>query len=603
MKEYTHKLGKIYVPEPDDSLEPLWQLRNSGCTWAADTETTGLNVFQDGFKVRLVQVGTTEEAWVLRPEWFAEQIRYYVSDAWWHNATYDALAMEQALGIPYSQTGGTASDTEILAKLLDPRGKDKGGRGHALKDLSDYYVLDGVRDARREVLVAAKKALGKDLTAANMWSEVPWDLDEYLYYAGQDVLLTARLAEILQRKIEARNLQKLSNFEHGFAQKCAQMTRIGTLFDAEYADEAEQSFDLDLANFEATLEHKWGIAKTGAYAHTSKKNLLAAFTERGARFTKTSEKSGKPSLDADVLETLKRQGGEIGQLAADVLAAKHAKHYGDYVRGLKAAVGKDGRIHPGIRPMAAATARMSISDPPIQQYPRDDPRIRGCLIADPGHIIVTADYAQVEYRVAAGLSNDPVMKADILAGEDLHRVTAIALFGDDYLRDPDFRVLAKNVGFGRLYGGSPRGIRDMMLKSNPEKTPSLKAVERAVKAFDAKYEGVAKYAKKLGKSIAAGNTTLITATGRPLICEAQHAAINYAVQSTARDVFAMGITRMHNAGLGDYLRLVVHDESVLSVPEDSAQDFLDEVQRCMETEFRGLPIKVEPEIKGKRWSK
>jgi DNA polymerase-1 len=603
VKEYTHKLGKIYVPEPDDSLEPLWELRKSGRTWAADTETTGLNVFQDGFRVRLVQVGTTDEAWVLRPEWFAEQIRYYVSDAWWHNSTYDALAMEQALGIPYEQTGATAQDTQILAQLLDPRDKAKGGRGHALKDLSDYYVLDGVKDARREVLVAAKKAMGKDLTAANMWSEVPWDLDEYLFYAGQDVLLTARLAEILEPKIRQRNLTRLSAFEHDFAQKCAQMTRIGTLFDAEYADEAEQSFDLDLANFEATLEHRWGIVKTGTYAHTSKKNVMRALAERGARFTKVSEKTGKPSLDADVLENLKRQGGEVGALATDVLAAKHAKHYGDYVRGLKAQVGKDGRIHPSVRPMGAATARMSIADPPIQQYPRNDPRIRGCLIADPGHVIVTADYAQVEYRVAAAISGDPVMKADILEGRDLHQVTAVALFGEDYLRDPDFRVLAKNVGFGRLYGGSPRGIREMMLKSNPEKTPSLRQVEKAVKAFDARYEGVAAYAKKLGKKIAAGNTTLITATGRPLICEAQHAAINYAVQSTARDVFAMGIVRIHRAGLGDNLRLVVHDESVLSVPEDEASAAVEAVTGAMETEFKGLPIRVEPEIKGKRWSK
>lgn len=601
MKEFAHALGRIYVPGPDDSLDDLYRLRGMAKTWAADTETTGLNVFQDGFRVRLVQVGTADEAWILRPEWHIEAIADMTQDAWWHNAQYDALALEQSEGIPYEATGGTASDTEILARLLDPRGKDKGGRGHALKDLADYYVMDGVKDARREVLTAAKSALGRSLTAANMWELVPADLEAYLFYAGQDVLLTARLADALLPKIASRNLEKLSGFEHNFARKCAQMTRIGTAFDADYADEAEHSFDTDLTVAEKRLVEDWRIKQTATYAHTSKKSLLDAFGNLGAKFTKVSEKTGAPSLDAEVLDSLKRQGGDVAGLATAVLDAKRAKHYGDYIRGLKAAVGKDGRIHPGIRPMAAATARMSISDPPIQQYPRDDKRIRGCLIADPGHVIVTADYAQVEFRVAAGISQDPVMMRDIIEGADLHEVTATVLFGTEFT--PEQRVLAKNVGFGRLYGGSPRGIRNMMMTTNPAMTPSLAKVERAVKAFDAKYRGVAEYARMLGKKVTGGNTTLITATGRPLIVDAAHAAMNYAVQSPARDIFAMGITKMHQAGLGDNLRLVVHDESVLSVPEAQAEEYLAEVTRCMETNFKGLPILVEAEIKGKRWSK
>lgn len=603
MRKHSHELGTIYVPDVHDSLDPLYRLAEGTPTWAADTEATGLNQYAAGFRVRMVQVGTRDEAWLLRPEWHMQAIAHLtrVPGTHWHNGVYDGLALETSLGLDFDVTMEDAYDTEMYARLLDPRGRDKGGSGHSLDDLMRHYLgTESKRTAKAEMLAAAKR-YDKTITAATMWARMPIDMPEYEYYAGQDVLGTARLADALHPLIAARGLGRFVAFERPLWNRLAQMQRIGIGFDNAWATEGEARFDEQLHEAETRLVEYWGVKQTATYAHTSTKSLRAEFESLGVRWTKFSEKTHTPSLDAEVLDALSRGRGDAAELARDVLAAKKSKHLGDYIRSMRAELGADGRIHPSIRPMQAATARMSVSNPPIQQFPRGDKTIRGCLIADPGHVILSADYAQVEFRVAAAVHGDAVMKADILAGRDLHAVTATALFGPDFTKEQ--RNVSKGVGFGRLYLGSAKGIRTAMLESYPENTPSLMRVRQAVQAFDRRYQGVIRGGLRLKAAIEAGNPVIITATGRPLIVEKPWAAANYAIQSPARDIFAAGINQLHKRGLGKYLRLVVHDEVVLSVPADQAENLSREVEAAMSMTFRGVPIVTESEIKGERWAK
>lgn len=605
MRVLNHELGRICVPDAHDNLDPLYRLAQRGGTWAADTETTGLGQYGPGFAVRLVQVGTRDEAWLLRPEWHLDAIARLtrVDRTHWHNYTFDALALETSLGLDFDETAEVAEDTEMYARLLDPRPKRFGGSGHKLEELMPHYLgTDSKANAKADMLAAAKR-LDSTTTADNMWARMPVDMPEYEYYAGQDVLGTARLADELRPLITARGLDRFVAFERPLWSRIAQMQRIGVAFDDDWAADAEHQYDAAFIAAEKRLVDYWGVRKspTAAYVHTSKASLMEMLTDLGARFTKTSPKTGAPSLDAEVLDELARGTGEAAGLAQDITAAKKAKHYGDYIRSMRSRIGTDGRLHPNVRPMQAATARMSVTDPPIQQFPRGDRTIRGCLIADPGHVILSADYAQVEFRIAAAVHQDRVMIADILDGRDLHAVTATALFGPSFTDEQ--RNVSKGVGFGRLYLGSPKGIRQAINESYPENTPPLAAVRKAVAAFDARYRGVVRGGLAAKAAVEAGNPIVVTATGRPLIVDKPWAAANYLIQSPARDVFAAGISQLHKRGLGQYLRLVVHDEVVLSVPADQAADIAREVEAAMSTTFRGVPIITESKVKGERWSK
>jgi DNA polymerase-1 len=147
-----------------------------------------------------------------------------------------------------------------------------------------------------------------------------------------------------------------------------------------------------------------------------------------------------------------------------------------------------------------------------------------------------------------------------------------------------------------MYLGSVNGISRQTGLPKP-------LVRKASRGFDHDYAAFIKWGKGVQQRIKDGNTTIITATGRPLICTKPWAAVNYSIQSPARDVFATGIIRLHQNGLGDRLRLVIHDEVILSVPKAHVEDYCRRIEDSMNTQFKGVPIVTEAKVLGKRWSK
>lgn len=605
-------MGTIYVPGPNDDISEAYELyRNTDVFWAADTETTGLNQYKSDFRVRIVQVGTKDKAWVLRPEWHMQHINALTGQdgrpVWWHNWVYDGLAMEESLGLNFDNTFTGAQDTETAFRLIDPRPIMKGGTGHKLEQLGNEFIaFANKKDARGLILEECKRVFGRECSKDNMWKMISVDNEAYNIYAGQDVFLTARLADVATYKMRELNLEKFYNYERPLGWRLAQMQRDGILFDDEWAAQVEAEYDQIADIREKELNEEWGITKgrtAKSYANSAAA-LIEAFETFDVTWTKFSEKTGRPSLDKSVIKELMNLGDtkEIQGLATAVFEAKRNRHYADYIRGMRTELGSDGRIHPNIRPMQAATHRMSISNPPIQQFPRDDPRVRGTLIADDGEVIITADYAQVEFRVAAAVSQDPVLIKKIKNEEDLHEVTAKALFGPDFNKGQ--RQAAKPIGFGRLYLGGAKGIYTQMAESDTTGyMPSMVQVQRAIRAFDNQYKVYYRWATGLKDKTEKQGGILYTATGRRLIVSPSYAAPNYAIQSVARDLFAAGINKAHQRGLGQYIRLVVHDEIVASVPEKEAKQIGAEIAECMTTEFKGVPIDVEWDIKGKRWAK
>lgn len=189
-----------------------------------------------------------------------------------------------------------------------------------------------------------------------------------------------------------------------------------------------------------------------------------------------------------------------------------------------------------------------------------------------------------------------------IQGGDIHGVAASAMFGDGYTKPQ--RQASKAVAFGRIYLGGAPGIYKQLAESDTTgELPSLEMVQRGTRAFDKRFPVYMRYAKGLKAKAEEQGGILITATGRRLIVSPSYAAPNYAIQSVARDLLAAGIKQAWARGVGDMIRLVVHDEIVASAPEDQADEVMATLIDCMTMTFKGVPIDVEAQILGERWGK
>ena len=232
---------------------------------------------------------------------------------------------------------------------------------------------------------------------------------------------------------------------------------------------------------------------------------------------------------------------------------------------------------------------MSITNPALQTLKKSDPLLRGCFVAKEGHVLISADFSQIELRVAAALSGDPALSEPIINGVDAHDDTARRLFGDDFTKEQ--RQIAKTVNFGSLYGG---GAGTLAKQAGIE----IEEARSVVTRWKATYQQVARMSHVLG-----GTDTVVNPFGRriPTDPSRPYANLNYMIQSTARDLFVVAVERIaQEFGVGA-LWLFVHDEIILQVPADEADEVAKQVSDIMHTTFYGIPIDAEAEVLGTRW--
>jgi DNA polymerase I-like protein with 3'-5' exonuclease and polymerase domains len=220
--------------------------------------------------------------------------------------------------------------------------------------------------------------------------------------------------------------------------------------------------------------------------------------------------------------------------------------------------------------------------------------IRNCLIADPGHLLVGADYAQIEQRVIATLAEETSMVQAMRDGLDIHKAVARDLWQvalDDVTHDQ--RTIAKNCGYAIIYGGGPGKLSLMADITVGQAKESMKLFKNTYPKLDA-------YAKLLARK-----KTITTPFGRELPVDETrpYTAINYMIQSTARDLFVIGGVKIIEAGYGDWLWLPIHDEWILNVPEELAERIAEELGQIMFIDFYGTPIIAEGIVLGNKWRK
>jgi DNA polymerase-1 len=301
-------------------------------------------------------------------------------------------------------------------------------------------------------------------------------------------------------------------------------------------------------------------------------------------------KSGTWSTDVTELERLSREGVPIAKLVLDWRQLTKLKS--TYTDALQEQINKEtGRVHTSYSLSGAQTGRLASTDPNLMNIPirtEIGRRIRDAFIAEPGHVMLAADYSQIELRLAAHICDVPQLKEAFERGEDIHNMTAQELFG---AVNRDTRASAKTINFAILYGISRWGLAGRLGVTADE-------AQATIDRYFERFPGIRAY---IGDTLTLARETGFTTTlfGRKthfprLHSKVQHerqgaerAAINAPIQGTAADIIKRAMARMGPAleaeGLGKVRMLMqVHDELVFEVPEEEVEPATRIIRAVME---------------------
>ncbi|AXC33258.1 DNA polymerase I [Mycobacterium phage SemperFi] len=549
---------------------------------AVDTETTGLDIYSDTFECRLVQFGTQDEAWVVPVELgdvFIEDVRIAIGalrTVVMQNASYDLQVLDQCFGIEMEGLWPRVLDTQILAKLVDPRPYEAGGFGHSLEELIAEFISKEQAETVKKLM--AKLAAEHKTTKAKIWATIDLFHPEYLKYAGMDTVFTARVCRSLTPLVPDVS-RSLVPYEHKLSEICSYIDRQGFLLDVEYSQQLAEKWLSEQQVWEAIAFTEYGVEKVN-----STEDLAEGLEEMGVKITGRTE-TGKRQVDKALLDQLVKDGNELAAIAQE--AKKLGKWRKTWVQKFLDTRDVEDRCHTFINPLQARTSRMSITGIPAQTLPSSDWIVRRCFLAEPGDVMASIDYQTQELRVLAALSGDKAMIEAFKTGADLHQMTADAAGVE--------RKVGKTANFQKVYGGGAEALAGAVGIS----IPVAKSVHEA---FSRTYPGVTRYSKKL--SMEAGrNGYIINPMGRrlPVDSARTYSALNYMIQSTSRDVTCKALIRLHDAGYTPYLRLPIHDEIVASLPESEAERAAAHIGQLMAEEMGPVLIGTDPEVGKRSW--
>lgn len=555
---------------------------------AVDTETSGLSPYRD--KLRLIQFGDLNQGWAIPWEQWGgvalEAFREYDGEWAVHNGPFDwqFLAEHAGVELPWERL----DDTLTMARLDDPT------RNNGLKPLAtkllDRYAATGQRELDEGMR-----------TRKWTWGTVPIDYPPYWIYGALDPVETAHLRQHFAPRIaatcpEAYSLERAAN------RICTMMMRKGMLLDVPYIEKSVLDFDIKSIEIREWLKtaHKITGPKSSAQIARAMEKLgqkILFWTDRGA-----------PQFDRDALAVYAEHGENtaVKQLAQYIRAVRHIEDIRDrYSNAFLNLRDANDVLRCNINVMGARTGRMSISNPPLQQLPRDDKVIRGSFVPRPGHVFISCDLDQVEARLAAHFSGDEGLiqafhDADN-GGGDFFCGVASDIFRTRITKDDPRRQLTKGVVYGSIYGAGA----DTMAKTAGVTLADMQPVKTA---FDARFPGLKRMSDQIIREARQHKRpTTFTALGRPLIADEgrEHTQLpNAKIQGTAAEYMKQSLVSMDASGLTDMLVLAIHDEAILEVPVDQARDVLHTVQECMtdRDNFR-VPLTAGGKILSERWVK
>ncbi len=386
------------------------------------------------------------------------------------------------------------------------------------------------------------------------------------------------------------------------------MEEAGIRVDPEALDDLSRRLEAEIERLTAEIHRQAGHAFN---INSPQQLSKVLFEELKLPAPPRSGKRKGYSTAADVLEGLALEH----PIAALVLEYRQlVKLKGTYVDALPALVSPEtGRLHTTFNPTGAATGRLSSSNPNLQNIPIRTPlgrEIRAAFVPEPGWKLLVADYSQIELRLLAHFSKDPVLVEAFRRGEDIHTRTAAEVFG--VARDavtPELRRAAKAVNFGIIYGLSPFGLANQLGVPREE-------AERYIAAYFERYQGVKRFIEEtIAKVRETGETRTLFGRRRPIPDInsrnanargfAERTAVNTPLQGTAADLIKLAMIRidgeLRERRLATRLLLQVHDELVLEAPPEETEQVAALVKEKMEGVGElDVPLVVEVGI-GDNW--
>ncbi|MDE2487286.1 MAG: DNA polymerase I, partial [Alphaproteobacteria bacterium] len=277
-------------------------------------------------------------------------------------------------------------------------------------------------------------------------------------YAAEDADVTLRIYEHLKPRLAHEHLLTVyETLERPMPKVLVEMELAGVKVDPDRLRQLSNDFSTRMAELEAEAHR---VAGRPFNLGSPKQIGDILFKEMGLASGRTTA-TGAMSTDASMLEDLAAQGHELPRVLLDWRQLSKLK--GTYTDNLVAAIDpRTGRVHTSYSLAAATTGRLASSDPNLQNIPirtEEGSRIRRAFIAEPGHVLISADYSQIELRLLAHVADIPALKHSFAAGEDIHARTASEVFGVPMQgMDPMTRRRAKAINFGIIYGISAFGL-------------------------------------------------------------------------------------------------------------------------------------------------
>ena len=527
-----------------------------------DTETTGFDIFNDrivglslavepfkAWYVPFLEKDTPEYAEIVRPLFEDEKIAKIGQ-----NIKFDLMVLRR-LGITIR---GRMYDTMILHYLLDPESR------HNMNALAEKYL--NYKPIEIETLIGkGSKQLTMDLVNVERVKE----------YAAEDADVTLQLKQALYPMIEQIGLQHLYfEIEEPMIAVLADIEMAGVRIDSEALAVYAVELNRKLAELEAAIRTEAGEPNLNINSARQLGEVL--FGKMRIAEKPKMTKTKQFCTDEDYLQSFARKH-RIVDLILEYRGVK--KLLSTYIEALPQLVNRStGRIHTSFNQAVTATGRLSSTNPNLQNIPvRDDMgrRIRKAFIpSDDDHLLLSADYSQVELRLMAHLSGDESLIAAFEHGEDIHAATAAKLFNKtlDEVTSEE-RRRAKTANFGIIYGISAFGLSQRL------EIPRKEAKE-IIDGYFASYPGVKKYMDNVvEKAKEEGFVSTIFGRRRYLNDIASHNAIarglaernavNAPIQGSAADIMKIAMINVHRRFAAEGIRsrviLQVHDELVVDM--------------------------------------
>jgi DNA polymerase-1 len=485
------------------------------------------------------------------------------------NAKYD-IAVLARHGIAVAPI----DDTMLISYVLET-----GLHGHGMDELSKLWL------GHEPISFKTVAGTGK---AQKSFKHIP--LEPATCYAAEDADVTLRLWKKLKPRLAREGMLTVyETLERGLPPVLAAMENAGVRIDPEALRLLSNDFGLRMAEFEARAH---AVAGRPFNLGSPKQIGDILFGELGLPGGKKTA-TGAYGTDASILEELAAQGHELPRLLLEW--RQLSKLRGTYTENLIAAVNPaTGRVHTSYSLAATSTGRLSSNDPNLQNIPvrtEEGRKIRKAFVAEPGNVLISADYSQIELRLLAHIADVPQLKKAFAEGLDIHAMTASEMFGVPIEGMPaETRRRAKAINFGIVYGISAFGLSNQLgiaqgeageyIKTYFERFPGIKAYMDATRV---EVRETAFVTTIFGRKINIPDIRAAAVGHRQF---AERAAINAPIQGAAADIIRRAMVRMPGAleaaGLSARMLLQVHDELVFEAPEAEADVVIALAKRVME---------------------